>query len=509
MMADAYYESSFFPPELLKILELPYGYSLLVKGEGGNGKTTLALEMLVRAGGKNATYISTRVSPAQLFEHFPWVTKEVKENIVVLDATQAGTTMDHPFQGQQIGLKFTGMPDLLRKIIEIAEESAEQHFFVIDSWDAIQLLFQYNQVMLRGTSAQMTENLNFLYNTFMSLVREHNIKMILIAEDVSTMDYLVDGIVELRRLFLPGSNKLVREMVLKKFRGVRINNPYYIFTLEHGRFKAFMPWNLEVASAIRTQPFYLSYNDKNLVSIMDWMQNSPNKHRIGTILFDQSHPELIDVWIENLAGMQVYDDELFTFIPSNTFDVMAFKNKVLSYIRANGFDEDRYYRNIKIYLFDSNDDRLSGEEYITQIPPIQDDSDQEKELGDLQDLLVSNLVKFMETGQFKLAVNFASMTTIRAHFHDDNTYMRMLLNLNAHIDSIPESIYLVGSYAGDINSRVEDIIKASQVVIETDFIHGTPFFNFRQPQVPYLYGLLSEPHPEIPESIEFKIFPIV
>jgi KaiC/GvpD/RAD55 family RecA-like ATPase len=508
-MSENYYENSYIPTELLKVLELPYGYSLLVKGEGGNGKTTLALEMLVRAGGKNATYISTRVSPAQLFEHFPWVTKEVRENIAVLDATQAGTTMDHPFHSQQIGLKFTGMPDLLRKIIEIVEESAEQHFFVIDSWDAIQLLFQYNEVVQRGSNAQMTENLNFMYNTFMSLVREHNIKMILIAEDVSTMDYLVDGIVELRRQFLPESNKLIREMILKKFRGIRINNPYYVFTLEDGRFKTFMPWNLELTTTIRTEPTYFSYDDKNLVSIVELIRNAPTKHRIGTILLDQSHPELMDVWIENLARVQVHDNQLFTFIPSNTFDVMAFKEKVMSYIKAKGIDENRYYRNIKIYCFDSNDERLADEENVFQILPIKDVANGEDDLADLEAMLESNLAKFVEEGQFKMAINFASTLTLRSHFHDADAYYRIMLKLNSRIDSMPDSIYLVATYDNDIDSRIGEIIRASRVVLETKFIHGTPFLNFRQPQVPYVYGLLSERFEQIPESTAFRIYPIV
>ena len=47
-------------------------YSLLVKGFAGTGKTTLALTILNVLGIKNNFfYISTRISPKQLFQYYP------------------------------------------------------------------------------------------------------------------------------------------------------------------------------------------------------------------------------------------------------------------------------------------------------------------------------------------------------------------------------------------------------------------------------------------------------
>ena len=55
-------------------------YSLLVKGRSGSGKTTLALSILHTLKEKNNFfYISTRSSPKQLFDHYPWLRKIIKE----------------------------------------------------------------------------------------------------------------------------------------------------------------------------------------------------------------------------------------------------------------------------------------------------------------------------------------------------------------------------------------------------------------------------------------------
>src|SRR5712692_3567117 len=51
-------------------------YSLLIKGFAGTGKTTLALTILkVLRIRDNFFYISTRISPKQLFQYYPWLSK--------------------------------------------------------------------------------------------------------------------------------------------------------------------------------------------------------------------------------------------------------------------------------------------------------------------------------------------------------------------------------------------------------------------------------------------------
>ena len=56
-------------------------YSLLVKGFAGTGKTTLALTILNVLGIKNNFfYISTRLSPKQLFQYYPWLKDFIQQS---------------------------------------------------------------------------------------------------------------------------------------------------------------------------------------------------------------------------------------------------------------------------------------------------------------------------------------------------------------------------------------------------------------------------------------------
>ena len=61
------------PPELRAALSPGAGYSLLIKGAPGTGKTMLAFEILNEFGGENAVYLSTRVSLPALYKQLPWL----------------------------------------------------------------------------------------------------------------------------------------------------------------------------------------------------------------------------------------------------------------------------------------------------------------------------------------------------------------------------------------------------------------------------------------------------
>src|SRR5215831_14888526 len=64
---------SFMSSELVQFV-LRDTYSLLIKGFAGTGKTTLSLTILraLKAQSK-FFYISTRTSPKQLFQYYPWL----------------------------------------------------------------------------------------------------------------------------------------------------------------------------------------------------------------------------------------------------------------------------------------------------------------------------------------------------------------------------------------------------------------------------------------------------
>src|ERR687889_2357428 len=68
------------PEDLLQFIRRDT-YSLLVKGFAGTGKTTLALTILNVLGIKNNFfYISTRISPKQLFQYYPWLKDFIEQS---------------------------------------------------------------------------------------------------------------------------------------------------------------------------------------------------------------------------------------------------------------------------------------------------------------------------------------------------------------------------------------------------------------------------------------------
>jgi len=210
------------PPELVDALSAGEGYSLLIKGEPGTGKTMLAFEILEEFGGESAIYLSARVSLPALYNQFPWL-EERAGFVSVVDATKLYMS-SKAFPGPR------PFSDILHlKMVEAGKPAT----LVIDSWEAI-------------ASGAKEEKIEVLEAAITDLVRDYatqyKMNLILISEKVETssLDYIVDGIVELSRISI--DYRRAREMVLKKLRGVRIDQHKYGFTLDGGRFRFFGPF---------------------------------------------------------------------------------------------------------------------------------------------------------------------------------------------------------------------------------------------------------------------------
>lgn len=209
------------PPEIRAALSLGMGYSLLIKGEPGTGKTMLAFKILEEFEGENAIYLSTRVSPPALYEQFPWL-KE-RPGFSVVDATKLYiSTKAFP--------RPRSFSDILYTKLAETEKPAT---LVIDSWEAI-------------ISGREEEKREVLEAAITDLIRnyatDYKMNLVLISETSGTtpLDYMVDGIVDLNRITI--DYRRAREMVLKKLRGVRIDQHKYGFTLDGGRFRYFAPF---------------------------------------------------------------------------------------------------------------------------------------------------------------------------------------------------------------------------------------------------------------------------
>ena len=226
--------NSRIPRELSEALSTGMGFSLLLKGEPGTGKTMLAFEILDEFGSDNAVYLSTRVSLPALYGQFPWL--EERTGFSVVDATKLYiSTKAFP--------KPRSFADLLHAKVEEAGKPAT---LVIDSWEAI----------ITGGKDEKKEVLEAAITDLARYyATEYKMNLILISETTGTtpLDYLVDGIVELGRMTV--DYRRGREMVLKKLRGIRIDQHQYGFTLDGGRFRTFGPFERRrVEKSRRVEP---------------------------------------------------------------------------------------------------------------------------------------------------------------------------------------------------------------------------------------------------------------
>jgi len=121
-----------FPAEIVSALEHE-GFSLLIKGDAGTGKTTLALELVSYYSQKGKTlYLATRVSPSKIYQQFPWIEGSIPpENIL-----EAKREIIYPTE-KRTDLEYSDTPSFLRSLhSKISGVEGSTTCIVVDSLDA-------------------------------------------------------------------------------------------------------------------------------------------------------------------------------------------------------------------------------------------------------------------------------------------------------------------------------------------------------------------------------------
>jgi KaiC/GvpD/RAD55 family RecA-like ATPase len=212
------------PADLLQFIRRDT-YSLLVKGFAGTGKTTLALTILNVLGVKNNFfYISTRLSPKQLYQYYPWLEGFLHQSTVHSTNLSRDRETMSTFEDARLDEPESLFERITNQLMDI-----KSPIIIIDSWDAI-ASFMDREARLNNERVLQTWR------------ERAGAKLIFISEQPSdtTLDFLVDGIVELRQSYY--NNVKIREIFLQKLRGTRINRPSYLYTLENSIFHSFIPF---------------------------------------------------------------------------------------------------------------------------------------------------------------------------------------------------------------------------------------------------------------------------
>lgn len=206
------------PRELERLLQRE-SLLLLVKGETGTGKTTAALELMSRLQTAGDTvHLSTRTYPDKLVYQHALVSKLASQRNVHFFSSLE-------FDPTQFVVAHNVVSGLHRLL-----SSMDNPLVVLDSWEGIadyvppearMKVEQSLMAVLEGTGARMI------------LVSER-------PETNTTLDQLADAILVLHQKSI--DDRRVRELEIRKVRGVPIRQERYLFTLAGGRLRYLEPF---------------------------------------------------------------------------------------------------------------------------------------------------------------------------------------------------------------------------------------------------------------------------
>jgi KaiC/GvpD/RAD55 family RecA-like ATPase len=222
---------STLPPELFQFLTRR-SYSLLIKGEAATGKTILALSILREMRAESEyLYLSTRVSPSQLFEDHSWLAGFAKIEKPTPGEHADGIRNRERFVDARLDEPVPFFERITDELMDVRSPT-----IVVDSWDPIRAMMD-EEALVTNTKVLQTWR------------ERADAKIVVLIEDSddTSLDSVFDGVVALDRYYEDG--RIVRMLRLSKLSGVKVTRPSPLFTLDGGVFQSFRTYSpLEIAA---------------------------------------------------------------------------------------------------------------------------------------------------------------------------------------------------------------------------------------------------------------------
>ncbi|MGC8580815.1 MAG: RAD55 family ATPase [Thermoplasmata archaeon] len=265
-------------PEVYNFLNTDNGVSLIVFGAAGTGKTTLALSMIeIYSDFIDAYYLSTRVNDDSLLIHFPWLKNKAKENAIakpVFDNNKVRTMKLDIVKDKSVKNVTTSYLDKLYYKYTDEKQGVNSNNINIKRFQKISEVYDIVNKNLPDSTLIVIDSVNgladeydvkpeeIIYAIQKDLVEGCSTKAIFVMENEdSNANYLADGIISLSLNY--HENRILRVAEIKKLRGMGVESPYYVFSLNNGKFKVPTDYSTEY---IRLNKKNSNANDNRILS---------------------------------------------------------------------------------------------------------------------------------------------------------------------------------------------------------------------------------------------------
>ncbi|MEM2943292.1 MAG: gas vesicle protein GvpD P-loop domain-containing protein [Methanomassiliicoccales archaeon] len=486
--------NSRLPSEILAFLAEKGGRSMILRGNAGTGKTTLALQLVeeLRAEEK-CFYLSTRVSDASLISQFPWLKEKILEGSIALYAAHHakeghGKTTSDENGSDRVTLESAGISEISKKhvVLKIGNDLEEVEILrdIINRYEKEKVLIIIDSI--DALAQRYGKTCADLITTIQSdFVECRGVSVLFVLESADTqLDYLADGVVLLK--LLDYRMRRIREIEIKKLRGFEIEHTHCLFSLSGGRVRTFgTAYYFDLSERIK----WKSIKDSNgLISFgigdMDrLLGGGVEKGSIVLIEFGYGIPTSVSLAIEKaLVFNFVSQGRGVIWMPMRKASAETLRNRLSTSVGEVEFDE-----HVRIPEKATHINTL--QKYLL---PIEGESA-------AHDLSWQNLTYALQTSSMPL-LSLMGFDTLESIYGD-----KVVDQLTDHLTAVRKNNAIFVGMAPSSASSLRRIADLATVHIRIDTIRGTVVVYGEKPFTA-CYGLEFE---EKTEGSPISLVPIV